>query len=187
MDIEKFMELMSENGFFYPPSFEIYRSKAEVGGFYDYGPLGVEFKRNVIEKWRRVFIYPYQDLIVEIETPIVMPRIVFEASGHLEHFTDSIVECTKCGRRFRADHLIEEELGKRGGISVKTEGLSLEELDELIKKYNIKCPACNGELGNVKPFNLLFQTTIGPYSDNIGYLRPETAQGMFVSFPRYLT
>ncbi len=186
MDLEKFLELMSENGFFYP-SFEIYRGKTEVGGFYDYGPLGVELKRNIIEKWRRVFIYPYQDFIVEIETPIIMPKIVFEASGHLEHFTDAIVECTKCGRKFRADHLIEEELGKRGGISIKTEGLSLEELDGLIRKYSIKCPVCGGELGSVRPFNLLFQTTIGPYSDNIGYLRPETAQGMFVSFPRYST
>lgn len=164
-------------------SFEIYRGKAEVGGFYDYGPLGVELKRNIIEKWRRVFIYPYQDFIVEVETPIIMPKIVFEASGHLEHFTDAIVECTKCGRKYRADHLIEEELGRRG-ISIKTEGLSLEELDGLIRKYNIRCPVCGGELGSVKPFNLLFQTTIGPYSDNIGYLRPETAQGMFVSFPR---
>ncbi len=68
MDLEKFLELMSESGFFYP-SFEIYRGgKAEVGGFYDYGPLGVELKRNIIEKWRRVFIYPYQDFIVEVET-----------------------------------------------------------------------------------------------------------------------
>lgn len=83
--------------------------------------------------------------------------------------------------------MIEEELGKRGGISIKTEGLSLEELDGLIRKYSIKCPVCGGELGSVRPFNLLFQTTIGPYSDNIGYLRPETAQGMFVSFPRYST
>ncbi|ADY00557.1 glycyl-tRNA synthetase [Vulcanisaeta moutnovskia 768-28] len=182
MNLERFMELMSEGGFFYP-SFEIYRSKAEVGGFYDYGPLGVELKRNIIEKWRKIFVYPYQDFIVEIETPIVMPKIVFEASGHVEHFTDAIVECTKCGRKFRADHLIEEELGKRG-ISIKTEGLSLEELDKLIRDYDIKCPVCGGELSSVKPFNLLFQTTIGPYSDNIGYIRPETAQGMFVSFPK---
>ncbi|MGC8606061.1 MAG: glycine--tRNA ligase [Vulcanisaeta sp.] len=182
MNLERFMELMSEGGFFYP-SFEIYRSKAEVGGFYDYGPLGVELKRNIIEKWRKIFVYPYQDFIVEIETPIVMPKIVFEASGHVEHFTDAIVECTKCGRKFRADHLIEEELGKRG-ISIKTEGLSLEELDKLIRNYDIKCPVCGGELSSVKPFNLLFQTTIGPYSDNIGYIRPETAQGMFVSFPK---
>ena len=182
MNYEKFLELMSEGGFFYP-SFEIYRGKAEVGGFYDYGPLGVELKRNIIEKWRRVFIYPYQDFIVEIETPIIMPKIVFEASGHLEHFTDAIVECTRCGRKYRADHLIEEELGKRG-ISVRTEGLGLDELNELIRKYGIKCPVCGGELGEVKAFNLLFQTTIGPYSENIGYLRPETAQGMFVSFPK---
>ncbi|MCG2863339.1 MAG: glycine--tRNA ligase [Vulcanisaeta sp.] len=182
MNYEKFLELMSEGGFFYP-SFEIYRGKAEVGGFYDYGPLGVELKRNIIEKWRRVFIYPYQDFIVEIETPIIMPKIVFEASGHLEHFTDAIVECTRCGRKYRADHLIEEELGKRG-ISIKTEGLGLDELNGLIRKYGIKCPVCGGELGEVKAFNLLFQTTIGPYSENIGYLRPETAQGMFVSFPK---
>ncbi|MFB6471113.1 MAG: glycine--tRNA ligase [Vulcanisaeta sp. AZ3] len=182
MNFEKFMELMSEAGFYYP-SFEIYRSKSEVGGFYDYGPLGVELKRNIIEKWRRIFVYPYQDFIIEVETPVIMPRIVFEASGHLEHFTDAIVECTKCSRKYRADHLIEEELGKRG-ISIKTEGLSFEELDQLIRKYDIKCPACGGELGNVRPFNLLFQTTIGPYSENVGYLRPETAQGMFVSFPR---
>lgn len=182
MNYEKFLELMSEGGFFYP-SFEIYRGKAEVGGFYDYGPLGVELKRNIIEKWRRVFIYPYQDFIVEIETPIIMPKIVFEASGHLEHFTDAIVECTRCGRKYRADHLIEEELGKRG-ISVRTEGLGLDELNGLIRKYGIKCPVCGGELGEVKAFNLLFQTTIGPYSENIGYLRPETAQGMFVSFPK---
>ncbi|WP_069807668.1 glycine--tRNA ligase [Vulcanisaeta thermophila] len=182
METDKFLDFLTESGFFYP-SFEIYRGKTEAGGFYDYGPLGVELKRNIIEKWRRIFIYPYQDFIVEVETPIIMPKIVFEASGHLEHFTDAITECLKCGRKYRADHLIEEELGKRG-VSVKTEGLRLEELDELIRRYGIKCPVCGGDLGPVKPFNLLFQTTIGPYSDNIGYLRPETAQGMFVSFPR---
>jgi len=180
MDSERFMRLVMEHGFFYP-SFGIYRGKAEVGGFYDYGPLGVELKRNIIEKWRRIFIQPY-DFIVEVETPIVMPKVVFEASGHLEHFTDSITECTRCGRKYRADHLIEEELG-RMGVSVKTEGLSLDELDSLIRSHGIKCPVCGGELGPVVSFNLLFQTTIGPYSDNIGYLRPETAQGMFVSFP----
>ncbi len=182
MNYEKFLEFVIENGFFYP-SFEIYRGKAEVGGFYDYGPLGVELKRNIIEKWRKIFIYPYQDFIVEIETPIIMPRIVFEASGHLEHFTDAVTECLKCGRKYRADHLIEEELAKRG-ISINAEGLGLDDLYGLIKKYDIKCPACGGELSRPKPFNLLFQTVIGPYSDNIGFIRPETAQGMFVSFPR---
>ena len=179
-------ELLSEflitRGFVWP-SFEIYRSKVEAGGFYDYGPLGVELKHNIIEKWRRIFIYPYQDFIYEIETPIIMPEIVFQASGHIEHFTDFIVECTKCGRKFRADHLVEEQLEKKG-IKVRTEGLDEKALEKLIQEHGIKCPACGGELGPVGRFNLLFRTIIGPYSTNVGYIRPETAQGMFVSFPR---
>ncbi len=182
MNYERFLEFIIEKGFFWP-SFDIYRGRAETGGFYDYGPLGTLLKNNIINKWRSIFIYPYQDFIVEIETPIVMPRIVFEASGHLEHFTDYIVECLKCGRKYRADHLIEEELEKRG-IRVRTEGLNENELYELITKYELKCPHCSGDLSNVRKFNLLFQTIIGPYSENIGYLRPETAQGMFVSFSR---
>ena len=179
---EKLIEFAINRGFFWP-SFEIYRSKVEVGGFYDYGPLGIELKRNIVEKWRKVFIYPYQEIIYEIETPIIMPEIVFQASGHLEHFTDYVVECTKCGRKYRADHLIEEELEKRG-IKVRTEGLTERELEKLIQEHGIKCPACKGELSQVYRFNLLFRTVIGPYSNNVGYIRPETAQGMFVSFPR---
>ena len=178
---DKFEELVERA--FYWPSFDIYRGKVEVGGFYDYGHLGVLLKRNIVEKWRRIFILPYIDFTVEVETPIIMPSIVFEASGHLEHFTDYVVSCTRCGRKYRADHLIEEELGKRG-ISIKAEGLNEVELMEVIRKHNIRCPACGGELGPVQKFNLLFKTTIGPYSDNVGYLRPETAQGMFVNFAK---
>ncbi len=180
--IELLNEFLITRGFIWP-SFEIYRSKVEAGGFYDYGPLGVELKHNIIEKWRKIFIYPYQDFIYEIETPIIMPEIVFQASGHLEHFTDFVVECTKCGRKYRADHLIEEELEKRG-IKIRTEGMSETELQRLIQEHGIKCPACGGELGQIGRFNLLFRTVIGPYSNNVGYIRPETAQGMFVSFPR---
>ncbi len=179
---EKLMEFAVNRGFFWP-SFEIYRSKVEVGGFYDYGPLGVELKRNIVEKWRKVFIYPYQDIIYEVDTPIIMPEIVFKASGHLEHFTDYVVECTRCGRKYRADHLVEEELRRRG-VKVRTEGLTETDLERLIREHNVKCPACGGELSQVYKFNLLFKTTIGPYSNNVGYIRPETAQGMFVSFPR---
>ncbi len=179
---ERLIEFAVNRGFFWP-SFEIYRSKVEAGGFYDYGPLGVELKRNIVEKWRKIFVYPYQDIIYEIETPIIMPEIVFQASGHLEHFTDYIVECLKCGRKYRADHLVEEELEKRG-VKIRTEGLSESELEKLIQEHNIKCPACRGELSRIYRFNLLFKTIIGPYSDSIGYIRPETAQGMFVSFPR---
>jgi len=164
----------------YWPSFEIYGG---VGGFYDYGPLGVQIRRNIVEKWRRIFVLPYQDFIIEVETPIIMPEPVFRASGHLDHFTDYVVTCTKCGRKFRADHLVEEELAKRG-LKVSTEGLSAADLKRLIEEHKIRCPACGGELGDVEAFNLLFKTTIGPYSDSAGYLRPETAQGIFVAFPR---
>ncbi|ACB40358.1 glycine--tRNA ligase [Pyrobaculum neutrophilum] len=164
----------------YWPSSEIYGG---VGGFYDYGPLGVQIRRNIVEKWRRVFVLPYQETIVEVETPVVMPEPVFKASGHLDHFTDYIVACTKCGRKYRADHLVEEELAKKG-VKISTEGLSAADLQRLIGEYKIVCPACGGPLGGVETFNLLFKTTIGPYSESAGYLRPETAQGIFVAFPR---
>jgi glycyl-tRNA synthetase len=164
----------------YWPSFEIYGG---AGGFYDYGPLGAHLRRNIIEKWRSVFILPYQDSIVEIETPIIMPEPVFRASGHLDHFTDYVITCTKCGRKYRADHLAEEELAKRG-LKVSAEGLPPESLQQLIDEYKISCPACGGALSGVETFNLLFRTTVGPYSNSTGYLRPETAQGIFVAFPR---
>jgi glycyl-tRNA synthetase len=164
----------------YWPSAEIYGG---VAGFYDYGPLGVAIRRNIVEKWRRIFVLPYQDVIIEVETPIVMPEPVFKASGHLDHFTDFVVTCTKCGRKYRADHLVEEELARRG-VKISAEGMSAEELQRVINEHKIVCPACGGSLGNVERFNLLFKTTIGPYSENAGYLRPETAQGIFVAFPR---
>jgi len=176
---EKLADLAVRRGFYWPSS-EIYGG---VGGFYDYGPLGVLLKENIVKLWREVFIKPYQDLIVEVETPIIMPSRVFEASGHVEHFTDYIVECRSCGRKYRADHLIEEELNKRG-VGTSVEGLKAEDLSRIIREHNITCPYCGGELGEVQTFNLLFKTTIGPYSDDVGYLRPETAQGMFVAFPR---
>jgi len=171
---EKIVELAVRRGFFWQ-SYEIYGG---VAGFVDLGPLGSVLKKNIENKWRQWFILKHQDMIVEIESPAIMPKVVLEASGHLEHFTDPIVECFKCGRKFRADHLVEEKTGKT------VEGLSSEELTSIINENNIKCPACGGPLSEVKTFSLLFKTTIGPYSENIGFLRPEAAQGMFVAFKR---
>ncbi|ABM79928.1 glycine--tRNA ligase [Hyperthermus butylicus] len=171
---EKLVDLAIRRGFFWP-SYEIYGG---VAGFYDLGPLGVRLKEKILQLWRDFFIRRHAGFVVEIETPIIAPSRVFEASGHLEHFTDPIVECRRCGRKFRADHLIEEKLG------IKAEGLSIEEMTRLIREHDIRCPVCGGELGEVKKFNLLFKTTIGPYSENVGYLRPENAQGMFVAFKR---
>ncbi|OYT60916.1 MAG: glycine--tRNA ligase [Desulfurococcales archaeon ex4484_217_1] len=171
---EKIVELAARRGFFWR-SYEIYGG---VAGFVDLGPLGAALKKNIEEKWREWFILKHQDFIVEIETPVITPRAVLEASGHLEHFTDPIVECRKCGRKFRADHLIEDEIGE------PVEGLKPHELSKIIKERNIKCPMCGGNLSEVREFSLLFQTTIGPYSENVGFLRPEAAQGMFTSFKR---
>ncbi len=171
---DKIMELAKRRGFFWP-SYEIYGG---VAGFYDLGPLGVRLKENIVELWREYFIKKQQHIVVEIETPVIGPAKVYEASGHLEHFTDPIVECLKCGRKFRADHLIEEKLG------IKAEGLTPEEMTKIIREHDLRCPVCGGPLSEVRRFNLLFETTIGPYSQNKGFLRPETAQGMFVSFKR---
>ncbi len=173
---EKISELAKRRGFFWP-SYEIYGG---VAGFYDYGPYGVLLKNRIVEKWRDFFVRRHQDYVVEIESPIIAPGIVFEASGHAEHFTDPVVSCLKCGRKFRADHLVEEALG------ISVEGLSLEELGRIIRDNNVKCPLDGGELGDVRVFNLLFRTQIGPYEGDIGYIRPELAQGMFVAFKRVL-
>ncbi|QIW23202.1 glycine--tRNA ligase [Sulfolobus sp. S-194] len=171
---EKLIELAKRRGIFWP-SYEIYGG---VAGLYDIGPIGVKIKNKIIELWRKYFIYDNSEFVVEIETPMITPYKVLEASGHVENFTDPIVECTKCHKIYRADHLI-EELAK-----INVEGLSPSELDRIIREKGLKCPACGGELGEVRLFNLLFATNIGPYAGNQGFLRPETAQGMFTSFKR---
>lgn len=172
---DKIMDLAKKRGIFWP-SFEIYGG---VAGFYDFGPIGVLIKRNLINHWLRYFVYTREN-VTEIETPIINPRIVFKASGHEDHFTDPILVCTRCGRVYRADHLIKDVLG------VNVEGWKLEDIDELVKSKGVKCPECGGELS--KTFNalLLFTTDIGPYKGEKAYLKPEHAQGMFINFPLIL-
>jgi glycyl-tRNA synthetase len=171
---EKVVELAKRRGIFWP-SYEIYGG---VAGLYDLGPIGLRIKDKIVRLWRKFFVENNDDMVVEIETPLVTLSRVLEASGHVENFTDPIVECKKCGRVFRADHLVEEAL------KINAEGLKPEDLTRLIREHNLKCPVDGGELGEVRLFNLLFRTQIGPYSSSVGYLRPETAQGMFTSFKR---
>ena len=168
---EALQDLMRRRGFAWS-SFEIYGG---ARGFYDYGPLGATIKRKIEKKIREAFI---REGFFEIETPDITPEEVFIASGHVEKFVDPLTECKKCGSRFRADHIVEEVLG------IDTEGLSAEHLTQLIREHDIKCPECGGELTDVWYFNLMFETYIGPYKDKKGYLRPETAQGIFVNFKR---
>ena len=110
-----------------------------------------------------------------------MPRKVLEASGHVENFKEPTVECTKCQRKFRADHLL-KEFGKM--TDTETEKLTLQAIMNELKNRNIRCPECGGTFNKAEQFMTMFTTTIGPYSDSVGYGRPEAAQGIFVEFKR---
>jgi len=110
-----------------------------------------------------------------------MPENVFKASGHVEAFREPMVECLKCQKKYRADHLLQDQAKMR---DTETEKLSLDEIATEIEKHDVKCPECRGKLDKPKYFMTMFETTIGPYSDAVGYGRPEAAQGVFVEFKR---
>ncbi|MDR1690409.1 MAG: glycine--tRNA ligase [Candidatus Methanoplasma sp.] len=163
------MSLCKRRGFIWP-SFELYGG---VAGMFDYGPLGSSMRNNILEVWRD--IYKGREGFIEIDSETVNPREVFKASGHVDEFSDLITYCTKCGSAFRADHLVKEFFENPDVLSPK-------ELDDAFVKFDIKCPECGGKLGPVEEFNLMFKTNIGPGSSRVGYLRPETAQGIFVNY-----
>jgi glycyl-tRNA synthetase len=168
-------ELAKRRGFFFGAN-EAYGG---VAGFYTFGPEGAALKRNVESAWRNRFTV--REGNDEIEAPTVAPEAVFEASGHLDGFDDMLVECGECGESHRADHLIEDASDVE-----EAESLPIPEVEELVAAYEISCPACGAPLAGraVEEFNLMFETTIGPGAGQAGYLRPETAQGIFVEFPR---
>ena len=168
-------ELARRRGFFWQ-SYEIYGG---ASGFATYGYLGARVKQNIERKLRELFVYKLG--IMEIESPIITPEKVFEASGHIENFKEPMVECSKCKKRFRADHLL-RDVAKMS--ESEAEKLSLTQLKETIEKQKIRCPECGGTFGEPKSFLTMFKTTIGPYSDAVGYGRPEAAQGIFVEFKR---
>lgn len=168
-------ELARRRGFFWQ-SYEIYGG---ASGFATYGSLGAKLKQNIEKKLRDTFEKKLG--ILEIESPIIAPSVVFEASGHIDHFKEPMVECSKCKKRFRADHLL-QEFAKIS--EAEAEKLSLKELKSAIEKHRIRCPEDGGTLGEPKQFLTMFETTIGPYSDAVGYGRPEAAQGIFVEFKR---
>ena len=172
---EKVSEMARRRGFFWP-SYEIYGG---ASGFINWGPLGSVMKRKIEDKFRDIFLRRLN--FYEIETPIIAPERVFKASGHVENFKEPMVECKRCGRKFRADHLLQEFADLS---SQETDKMGLEEIGDVIERQNIRCPECNGEFSEPKYFLTMFQTNIGPYSENIGYGRPEAAQGIFVEFKR---
>ncbi|AZR72452.1 glycine--tRNA ligase [Anoxybacter fermentans] len=172
--MNKIVSLCKRRGFVYQGS-EIYGGLANT---WDYGPLGVELKRNVKEAWWKRVVRERDD-VVGLDSAILMHPKTWEASGHLASFNDALIDCKVCKSRFRADHLIEEAL------EMDVEGKSEEEMTKIIKENEIKCPTCgNADWTDARAFNLMFKTFQGVVEDqsNVVYLRPETAQGIFVNF-----
>src|SRR5688500_19028344 len=149
-DLDTIVNLCKRRGFVFPSS-EIYGG---FGGFWDYGPLGVELKRNLKDAWWRANVQEREDM-VGLDSSIIMSPRVWEASGHLSTFTDPLVDCKQCRKRSRADELASG-----------------------------RCPYCGGDVTEERNFNLMFKTFIGPVEDSasVAYLRPETAGGIFTNF-----
>ena len=156
--METFVSLCKRRGFVFQSS-EIYGG---IGGFWDYGPLGVELKNNIKSAWWKATVQQRDD-VVGLDASIIMNPKTWVASGHVDTFADPMVDCKSCKRRFRAD-----ELGDTTGQ---------------------RCPECGGELTEPRMFNLMFRTFVGPVEDeaSVAYLRPETAQGIFVNFDNVMT
>ena len=168
--LAKVEELAKRRGFFWQGS-EIYGG---LGGFYDYGHLGSEVKRRFENLWRWYFLND----AYEIDPAHIMHDKVFVASGHATNFADPVARCTKCKTIFRADHILEEFLHE------SFEGLTQEQLSEMIKKHNIKCSNCKGQIEAIGSFNMMFPVNIGVENPQKAFLRPETAQGVYVNFKR---
>jgi glycyl-tRNA synthetase len=181
--MEKIVSLAKRRGFVFPGS-EIYGGLANS---YEYGPAGVELKKNIQDEWWRVFVRERSDM-VGLDSSIILHPKVWEASGHVAGLVDAMVECKACHTRTRADHLIENHYETKGE-KISVEGKTEAELDAIINSEKIKCPACGKfDWTPVRKFNLLFETHVGivPEAQSKVYLRGETAQGIFISFKNIL-
>ena len=172
---ERVMDLARRRGFVWPTS-EAYGA---VAGFIDYGPLGAMMKRRIEDAWRGFFVV--REGFYEIECPTIGQEAIYVASGHVKGFTDKMFQCSHGGEYLRADHVVE------GGGHCE-HAAALDEASLARELADLPCPACNETIGDVRVFgfSLMFQTSIGPGSQRTGYLRPETAQGIFTDFSRLL-
>ncbi len=161
--------LLKRRGFFFP-SYEIYGGSA---GFFDLGPMGAVLKDNILRAWKDRFVVREGFLLVDC--PSITPEIVFKHSGHLEKFSDILTRCSKCDEPFRADHLLQSKIEN-------PDSLTKDELVHALKEHGVKCPNCGGSMGPLEEFNLMFKTFIGPGTERPAYLRPETAQSIFLDF-----
>src|SRR3989344_6472070 len=170
ISIDELAAFCKRKGFVYPSS-EIYGG---LSGFWDFGHLGTLLKKNFENEWRTYFLR-LNDNFHEIEASEIMPEKVFVASGHLKNFTDIAAKCKK-GHIERADHLLEKHLGK------KHEGLTGEEMSNLIKKNKIVCSTCKSSIDFVGNINMMFPVQLGVGTTTTAFLRPETAQSPYVNF-----
>lgn len=177
--MDKIVALSKRRGFVYPGS-DIYGGLANT---WDFGPLGAELRNNIKQLWWRTFVQKRRDM-VGLDAGILMHPKVWEASGHVVNFNDPLVDCKTCKSRFRADHLLEDKLNMEDAAT-KTP----EEMSAILAEANLACPVCgNRTLTDARQFNMMFSTTIGPVSESSTkvYLRPETAQGIFVQYRNIL-
>jgi glycyl-tRNA synthetase len=173
--MEKVVALCKRRAFVYPGS-EIYGGLANT---WDYGPYGSQLKKNIKDFWWSTFVKRRRD-IVGLDSAILMNPKVWEASGHVGNFSDPLMDCKNCKERIRGDKLIEENLGLEAAV-----GKSLDEVTKIVKENNLKCPKCGKtDFTEARSFNLMFKTHQGVTEETAQaiYLRPETAQGIFVNF-----
>ena len=178
--MEKIVALCKNRGFIFPGS-DIYGGLANT---WDYGPLGVEFKNNVKKAWWKKFVQESK-YNVGLDAAILMNPQTWVASGHVGGFADPLIDCKECKARFRADKLIEDYLHENGIDDVTVDGWSNEKLESFITEKGIVCPECGkSNFTSIRQFNLMFKTFQGVTEDSKSeiYLRPETAQGIFVNF-----
>ncbi|XP_019129224.2 glycine--tRNA ligase [Larimichthys crocea] len=189
------MEDTLKRRFFYDQAFAIYGG---VSGLYDFGPVGCALKNNILQVWRQHFIQEEQ--ILEIDCTMLTPEPVLKTSGHVDKFADYMVKDAKTGECYRADHLLKahlkklmsdekcsaEKVAEMDDVITQMDNYTQQELADLFVKYNVKSPSTGNDLTPPISFNLMFQTSIGPGGNTPGYLRPETAQGMFLNFKRLL-
>ncbi len=171
--IDELASFCKRAGFVFP-SFEIYGG---LSGFFDYGPRGVELKNNIKAAWWKAMVHDRED-VVGIDAVTVNHPKMWEASGHVSSFTDPLVDCKNCKARFRADQLVKDVLDS------DVSGMPLDEITALLKAKNVRCQKCKGEFTDARKYNLMFKTHVGPIEsdENVAYLRPETAQLIYLNF-----
>ncbi|HUJ75976.1 MAG TPA: glycine--tRNA ligase [bacterium] len=185
VSMEQLVSLAKRRGFVFPGS-EIYGGLANA---WDYGPLGVELKNNIKKAWWKNFVQDRPD-VVGLDSAILMNPKVWEASGHLGGFSDPLVDCRQCKNRHRADKLIEDWLAKNGQDPTSAAGMPDHDMNAFLVGHHVQCPNCGSvDYTPIRQFNLMFKTHMGVTEDGAStvYLRPETAQGIFVNFKNVQT